>query len=96
LPASGITGAGTQTVSSFTTSQLEVPVERYATFGHAYYDVTESLRLFLEGSYGHVDFYASTYARRRFSKTILCAGRDPRCCRGRDAQSGGPAAGRQL
>jgi outer membrane receptor protein involved in Fe transport len=55
LPASGITGAGSQTVSSFTTSQLEVPVERYATFGHAYFDFTDSFRGFLEGSYGHVD-----------------------------------------
>lgn len=53
-PASGNTGAGTQTVSSFTTAQLEVPVERYATFGHAYYDVNDSLKWFIEGSYGHV------------------------------------------
>ena len=54
-PASGVTGAGTQTVSSFTTSQLEVPVERYATFGHAYFDFTENFRGFLEGSFGHVE-----------------------------------------
>jgi len=55
LPASGTTGAGTQTTSSFTTAQLEVPVERYATFGHAYYDLSDNMRLFIEGSYNHVD-----------------------------------------
>jgi len=55
LPASGTTGAGTQTTSSFTTAQLEVPVERYATFGHAYFDLTEDMRVFLEGAYNHVD-----------------------------------------
>ncbi|MET0280308.1 MAG: TonB-dependent receptor [Steroidobacteraceae bacterium] len=55
LPASGSTGAGTQTVSSFTTAQLEVPVERYATFAHAYFNFNDSLKGFLEGSYGHVE-----------------------------------------
>lgn len=68
LPASGITGAGSQTVSSFTTAQLEVPVERYVTFGHAYYDATESLRVFLEGSYGHVD--GSTLQSRYFGAPL--------------------------
>lgn len=55
LPASGVTGAGSQTVSSFTTAQLEVPVERYATFGHAWFDFTENFRGFIESSFGHVD-----------------------------------------
>lgn len=55
LPASGITGAGAQTVPTFTTAELEVPVERYATFGHAYFDLTDNLRWFLEGSYAHVE-----------------------------------------
>ena len=55
LPASGTTGAGPQATSSFTTAQLEVPVERYATFGHAYYDLSDNMRVFLEGSYNHVD-----------------------------------------
>jgi len=68
LPASGITGAGSQTVSPFTTAQLEVPVERYATFGHAYYDLTESVRVFLEGSYGHVD--GSTLQSRYFGAPL--------------------------
>jgi outer membrane receptor protein involved in Fe transport len=54
-PASGNTGAGSQTVSSFTTAQLEVPVERYATYGHAWYDLNDSVRWFVEGSYGHVE-----------------------------------------
>lgn len=54
-PASGTTGAGTQTVSSFTTAQLEVPVERYATYGHAYYDLSDAVKWFVEGSYGHVE-----------------------------------------
>ncbi len=31
------------------------PSSRYATFGHAYYDITESVQGFVEGSFGHVD-----------------------------------------
>jgi outer membrane receptor protein involved in Fe transport len=54
-PASGSTGAGPDTTPSFTTAQLEVPVSRYATFGHAYYDLTNNLQGFIEGSFGHVD-----------------------------------------
>ena len=55
LPANGSTGAGPQTTSGFTTAQLEVPVDRYATFGHAYYDLTDTMRVFVEGSYNHVE-----------------------------------------
>ncbi len=55
LPASGTTGAGNQTTSAFTTVQLETPVERYATFGHANFDATDSIQLFVEGSYSKAD-----------------------------------------
>jgi iron complex outermembrane recepter protein len=54
-PASGVTGVGPDTTSSYTTTQLEVPVDRYATFGHAYFDFTDNLRGFIEGSFGHVN-----------------------------------------
>lgn len=54
-PASGITTVGPDATPSFTTAQLEVPVERLATFGHAYFDFTDNVQGFLEGSYGHVN-----------------------------------------
>jgi iron complex outermembrane recepter protein len=53
-PASGSTTAGPDAFPSFTTAQLEVPVNRYATFGHAYFDFTDNVRGFIEGSFGHV------------------------------------------
>jgi outer membrane receptor protein involved in Fe transport len=53
-PASGSTTAGPDAFPSFTTAQLEVPVDRYATFGHAYFDFTDNVRGFIEGSFGHV------------------------------------------
>jgi iron complex outermembrane receptor protein len=55
VPASGSTGVGPDTTSSYTTVQLEVPVDRYATFGHAYFDFSDNVRGFIEGSFGHVD-----------------------------------------
>src|SRR5512139_3192359 len=54
-PASGSTTVGPNAYSSFRTAQLEVPVNRYATFGHAYFDFTDNVRGFIEGSYGHVN-----------------------------------------
>jgi outer membrane receptor protein involved in Fe transport len=55
IPANGTNSTGDEATSGMTTSQLEVPVERYATFGHAYYDVSDRMRVFVEGSYNHVD-----------------------------------------
>ena len=54
-PSSGSTGIGPDTTSSYSTVQLEVPVDRYATFGHAYFDFTDNIRGFIEGSFGHVN-----------------------------------------
>jgi outer membrane receptor protein involved in Fe transport len=68
LPASGSTGVGPDTTASFTTAQLEVPVERYATFGHAYFDFTDNVQGFIEGSYGHVD--GSVMQSRYFGAAI--------------------------
>lgn len=53
-PASGTTTAGPDATSSFTTAQLEVPVERYTTYGHAFFDFTDRLQGFIEASFGHV------------------------------------------
>ncbi|MEO6186548.1 MAG: TonB-dependent receptor [Steroidobacteraceae bacterium] len=54
-PASGSTTAGPDATPSFTTAQLEVPVSRYATFGHAYFDFTDNVQGFIEASFGHVN-----------------------------------------
>ena len=54
-PAAGLTAAGGDTTPTFTTAQLEVPVERYTGYGHAYFDFTDDVQGFIEGSYGHVD-----------------------------------------
>lgn len=54
-PASGSTTVGPDAFPSFATAQLEVPVERYATFGHAYFDFTDNVQGFIEGSFGHVN-----------------------------------------
>ena len=54
-PASGTTaGAGGDTISPMTTTQLLVPVDRYTSYGHADYQFTDDLHGFIEGSYGHV------------------------------------------
>lgn len=53
-PAAGITSVGPDTTPTFTTAQLMVPAERYATFGHAYYNFTDRVQGFLEASFGHV------------------------------------------
>src|SRR5690606_34922069 len=53
-PAAGITSAGPDTTPTFTTAQLEVPMERYATFWHAYFDFTDKVQGFIEASFGHV------------------------------------------
>jgi iron complex outermembrane receptor protein len=52
-PASGTTSAGGDAFPSMETTQLMVPVERYAVFSHADYEFSDSLRGFVEGSLGH-------------------------------------------
>jgi iron complex outermembrane recepter protein len=54
-PASGTTSLGGDGLSPMTTAQLMVPVERYATFAHADYALTDTINAFIEGSYGKVD-----------------------------------------
>ena len=54
LPASGNTAASGDVVSPYTTTQLMVPVKRYATYLHADYDFNDDLKGFVEGSLGHV------------------------------------------
>jgi outer membrane receptor protein involved in Fe transport len=54
-PTGGLSTVGDAATSGMTFAELQVPVERYATFGHAYLDVTDNLRLFVEGSYNNVD-----------------------------------------
>jgi outer membrane receptor protein involved in Fe transport len=75
LPASGSTAAGGDVVSPFTTAQLMVPVERYATYGHAYYDFTDNVRGFIEGSYGHVE--GSTLQSRYFGAPLAIYNDNP-------------------
>jgi outer membrane receptor protein involved in Fe transport len=53
-PASGNNAANGDVFPSMTTAQLLVPVERHTVFSHADFDINDSLRGFLEGSFGRV------------------------------------------
>ncbi len=55
LPASGNNAATGDVFPSMSTTQLMVPVERETLFGHADFELSDTLTGFLEGSYGHVD-----------------------------------------
>jgi outer membrane receptor protein involved in Fe transport len=50
----GYYGTGNQTTSGLGFAELQVPVERYATFGHAYFDFTDSVRGWTEVAVNHV------------------------------------------
>ena len=67
-PAQGTNAIGGDVVSGMTTTQLMVPVERYTTYGHADYDFNDSLRGFIEGSFGHVA--GSTLQSRFFGQAL--------------------------
>ncbi|MEY4641867.1 MAG: hypothetical protein RLZZ227_1861 [Pseudomonadota bacterium] len=54
-PASGNNAANGDVFSSMSTAQLMVPVERETLFGHADFQISDTLNGFVEGSYGHVD-----------------------------------------
>jgi iron complex outermembrane receptor protein len=54
-PASGNNAANGDVFSSMSTTQLMVPVERETLFGHADFQINDTLTGFIEGSYGHVD-----------------------------------------
>ena len=51
----GYYGTGNQTTSGLSFAELEVPVERYATFGHAYFDFSDSVRGWTELAVNHVN-----------------------------------------
>jgi outer membrane receptor protein involved in Fe transport len=67
-PASGLSQVGGDLYATYTDVDLVAPVERYTAFAHADYDFTDTLRGFVEGSYGHVD--GATYQAAYFSSTI--------------------------
>lgn len=50
----GYYGTGSQTTSGLGFAELQVPVERYATFGHAYFDFTDTVRGWSEVAVNHV------------------------------------------
>lgn len=54
-PASGNNSANGDVFPSMSTAQLLVPVERETLFGHADFQLSDTLNAFVEGSYGHVD-----------------------------------------
>jgi len=66
--ASGLSQVGGDLYATYTDVDLIAPVERYATFAHADYDFSDSVRGFLEGSYGHVD--GGTFQAAYFTTTI--------------------------
>jgi len=68
LPASGNTAASGDTVAQQTTAQLLVPVTRGTSYFHADYDFNDSLKGFLEGSYGHVE--GMTLQSRYFGTSV--------------------------
>jgi iron complex outermembrane recepter protein len=75
-PASGTTaGAGGDSISPFTTTQLMTPVDRYTAYGHADYNFTDDLHGFIEGSYGYVD--GSTLQSRYFGTPITIFNDNP-------------------
>ena len=67
-PAAGLSQVGGDLYATYTDVDLVAPVERYTGFAHVDYDFTDSLRGFVEGSYGHVD--GATYQAAYFSSTI--------------------------
>lgn len=65
---SGLFQIGGDPYSSFNDSLIMVPVERVTGFTHADYDFSDSLRGFVEGSYGRVD--GATFQTAYFSPAI--------------------------
>jgi len=52
-PASGTTMLGGDITASQQFTQVQVPYERYAVYAHADYDFSDTVKGFLEGSFGH-------------------------------------------
>jgi len=53
-PSFGILQVGGDIVPTYSLANITVPVERYAINAYANYELTDTLRMFVEGSYGHV------------------------------------------
>lgn len=54
-PASGNNAANGDVFPSMSTAQLMTPVQRETIFGHADFQISDTMTGFVEGSYGHVD-----------------------------------------
>ena len=67
-PASGLSQVGGDLYATYTDVDLIAPVERYTGFAHADYDFSDTLRGFVEGSYGHVD--GGTFQAAYFTTNI--------------------------
>jgi outer membrane receptor protein involved in Fe transport len=53
-PSFGIVQVGGDTVPTYSLANITVPVERYSINAYADYELTDSLKVFVEGTYGHV------------------------------------------
>ncbi|HWK42830.1 MAG TPA: TonB-dependent receptor [Croceibacterium sp.] len=53
-PAFALFQLGGDTLPPYFQSNITVPVERYSINAHLNYDITDSMSVFLEGTYGHV------------------------------------------
>lgn len=65
---SGLSQIGGSLYATYTDVDLIAPVERYTGFAHAEYDFSDSLKGFVEGSYGHVD--GGTFQAAYFTSSI--------------------------
>jgi outer membrane receptor protein involved in Fe transport len=53
-PSFGIVQVGGDTVPTYSLANITVPVERYSVNAYAEYELTDTVTLFAEGTYGHV------------------------------------------
>ncbi len=65
---SGLSQIGGAIIPTYVDSDLIAPVERYTVFAHADYELSDTIRGFLEGSYGHVD--GGTFQAAYFNASV--------------------------
>ncbi|MBO9575754.1 MAG: TonB-dependent receptor [Sphingobium sp.] len=53
-PRFALSQVGGDLYPTYTDANITVPVERYAAFAHADYELTDAISAFVEGSYGHI------------------------------------------
>ena len=53
-PRFALSQVGGDLYATYTDANITVPVERYAAFAHADYELTDAIGAFVEGSYGHI------------------------------------------